>query len=97
MSPTGGQGAAMAFEGAIILSHTLALLNTKKSNSQDPLKKWQTARQKRATNILQITKGGDMRNCLRRSVLTNTLTLLSTLTVQKGCFPNSIRALQGTF
>ncbi|KIW32303.1 uncharacterized protein PV07_03857 [Cladophialophora immunda] len=63
MPPTGGQGAAMAFEDALTLADTLALLDKKESaRHQDLLAQWQTTRRDRVKKILAFTsKGGDMR------------------------------------
>ncbi|OAP60463.1 hypothetical protein AYL99_05465 [Fonsecaea erecta] len=73
MPPTGGQGAAMAFEDALTLADTLALVDNKKE--QEPavndqpregprllVQQWQTSRKDRVKKILAFTsKGGDMR------------------------------------
>ncbi|KIY01055.1 uncharacterized protein Z520_03721 [Fonsecaea multimorphosa CBS 102226] len=66
MPPTGGQGAAMAFEDALTLADTLALLLPDKKESQRHqdhlLEQWQTLRKDRVKKILAFTsKGGDMR------------------------------------
>jgi len=62
MPPTGGQGAAMAFEDAISLADTLASVATKESAPQNQLEQWQATRQARVKKILAFTsKGGDMR------------------------------------
>jgi len=62
MPPTGGQGAAMAFEDALTLADTLALVETKELAPQDSLRQWQAVRQARVKKILGFTsKGGDMR------------------------------------
>ncbi len=62
MPPTGGQGAAMAFEDALTLADTLASLATTESASQNRLEQWQQIRQTRVKKILEFTsKGGDMR------------------------------------
>ena len=52
----------MAFEDAITLADTLALLKNKESSIQDLLMQWQTMRRARVKKILAFTsKGGDMR------------------------------------
>ena len=62
MPPTGGQGAAMAFEDALSLADTLASLATKESSPRNNLEQWQATRQARVKKILAFTsKGGDMR------------------------------------
>lgn len=62
MPPTGGQGAAMAFEDAITLADTFTRMNTKDSDLQRLLMSWQTERQQRIEKILAFTaRGGDMR------------------------------------
>ncbi|KAH0845077.1 hypothetical protein AYO21_01662 [Fonsecaea monophora] len=67
MPPTGGQGAAMAFEDALTLADTLSLLNKSEPRDQgnhhlDLLREWQTARRARVKKILAFTsRGGDMR------------------------------------
>ncbi|KEF52795.1 uncharacterized protein A1O9_11212 [Exophiala aquamarina CBS 119918] len=62
MPPTGGQGAAMAFEDGITLADTLTRVNGKDSDLQRLLKSWQTVRQKRIGQILAFTsRSGDSR------------------------------------
>ncbi|KIW67550.1 hypothetical protein PV04_06794 [Phialophora macrospora] len=66
MPPTGGQGAAMAFEDALTLADTLSALKRKENDAEsaprDALKQWQSMRQERIQKILAFTsKGGDMR------------------------------------
>lgn len=52
----------MAFEDAVTLADTLALLNTKEVAPCELLMKWQTVRQDRVKRILAFTsKGGDVR------------------------------------
>ncbi|KIW93258.1 uncharacterized protein Z519_05863 [Cladophialophora bantiana CBS 173.52] len=72
MPPTGGQGAAMAFEDALTLANTLALLDKKESAPhQDLLTQWQSARKDRVKKILAFTsKGGDMRKIFGEHVPT---------------------------
>ncbi|EXJ77621.1 hypothetical protein A1O3_09849 [Capronia epimyces CBS 606.96] len=62
MPPTGGQGAAMAFEDAITLADTLALIDGKDEDPAESVKQWQTDRRERTKKILQFTStGGNMR------------------------------------
>lgn len=62
MPPTGGQGAAMAFEDAITLADTLTRMNSKDSDLQRLLNSWQTVRQSRIEKILAFTaRSGDSR------------------------------------
>ncbi|EXJ58952.1 hypothetical protein A1O7_06383 [Cladophialophora yegresii CBS 114405] len=72
MPPTGGQGAAMAFEDALTLADALSALKTKTkeidsaARETHALTQWQAARRERIRKILAFTsKGGDMR---KRSV-----------------------------
>lgn len=62
MPPTGGQGAAMAFEDALTLADALSRLADKDSPTNDEIRQWQTVRQQRVKEILKFTsRGGDMR------------------------------------
>lgn len=62
MPPTGGQGAAMAFEDALTLADTLTSVTAKEKGPQYDIRQWQAVRQARITKILAFTsKGGDMR------------------------------------
>ena len=62
MPPTGGQGAAMAFEDAITLADTLTRMDSKPSDLQRLLNSWQTVRQNRIEKILAFTaRSGDSR------------------------------------
>jgi len=60
--PTGGQGAAMAFEDAQTLAYALARTATPRKLSQRILHKWQTHRQARIEKVHVFTsRGGDLR------------------------------------
>lgn len=62
MPPTGGVGAAMAFEDACSLADLLGSVSCEEANILDHLTKWQTIRQQRVKQALAFTsKGGDMR------------------------------------
>ncbi|RVX73095.1 hypothetical protein B0A52_02221 [Exophiala mesophila] len=63
MPPTGGQGAAMAFEDAITLADVLGQINTKESSHlKSLLGNWQATRQSRVKKVLAFTsKSGDLR------------------------------------
>lgn len=63
MPPTGGQGAAMAFEDAVTLADVLGQLKTKQSSDlKSLLGNWQTTRQTRVEKVLAFTsKSGDLR------------------------------------
>ncbi|KAK7883751.1 hypothetical protein LTR67_010913 [Exophiala xenobiotica] len=62
MPPTGGVGAAMAFEDACSLADVLESVSGKEADVLDHLTKWQTIRQQRVKQALAFTsKGGDMR------------------------------------
>jgi len=62
MPPTGGVGAAMAFEDACSLADVLGSVSRNEANIIDHLTKWQTIRQQRVKQALAFTsKGGDMR------------------------------------
>ncbi|ETI22075.1 hypothetical protein G647_06146 [Cladophialophora carrionii CBS 160.54] len=70
MPPTGGQGAAMAFEDALTLADTLSALKMDETGKEDEsaaratdaLSRWQSVRRERVKKILAFTaKGGDMR------------------------------------
>ncbi|EXJ86098.1 hypothetical protein A1O1_06467 [Capronia coronata CBS 617.96] len=63
MPPTGGQGAAMAFEDAFTLADTLALIDSKEAAvPTDILNQWQDVRQARVRKIRKFTSsGGDIR------------------------------------
>ena len=66
MSPTGGQGASMAFEDALTLADVLGSMKPTDSTTADTLRQWQSIRQARVEKILAFTsKGGDIR---KRSV-----------------------------
>jgi 2-polyprenyl-6-methoxyphenol hydroxylase-like FAD-dependent oxidoreductase len=62
MPPTGGQGAAMAFEDALTLADALSVIQTQEMAPEGTIKNWQSTRQARVKKILAFTsKGGDMR------------------------------------
>jgi len=62
MPPTGGQGAAMAFEDALTLADALNAVKSKESTLRETLSHWQSIRQARIKKILAFTsKSGDMR------------------------------------
>ncbi|KAL2430607.1 hypothetical protein ABEF95_011847 [Exophiala dermatitidis] len=62
MPPTGGQGAAMAFEDGVTLGDALALVDSNRIATAPTLRRWQTARRERIKKVLEFTTtGGDVR------------------------------------